>query len=356
MNPEFGVQLHLPSYRDAPLSVLLAIAKRAADSGFQQIWVTDNLESRSNCVLLAALASTTEVRLGTAILGQYFRNPIEAATALSSVSELMAGRELTVAVGVGNPFTSRLIDMPRPVGFLRETLQCIAQLVAGERVETDHYPLLARYFNFAPEATFHIGSGSGQLTFLGGGNGPLGLAVAGRHSDGVILGGMSLSAAALNRVEPMMSIVDDAANSAGKVSTPRKIMEVKISVSADHELARKHAGRGALRRTLSLRRRGYSDDDFRILGIDPTAIDQAEAAESSPSAMAGLGHLVSDSMINANFIAGDPDHCLERLYPMVGLAQRLGFEQIVLSDLGPNPEEAITLIANQLIPRLLTQE
>ena len=118
---EAGVQLHLPSYMNRALPELTQIAVTASQLGFDQVWLTDNPECRSTFVVLAALAPAVRTKLGTAVMAQYLRSPVEAARGLLTVSELMGGRELSVGVGTGNPTSSRLISMPKPVGFMRQS-------------------------------------------------------------------------------------------------------------------------------------------------------------------------------------------------------------------------------------------
>jgi alkanesulfonate monooxygenase SsuD/methylene tetrahydromethanopterin reductase-like flavin-dependent oxidoreductase (luciferase family) len=112
---EAGVQLHLPSYLDRTLPELTRIAVTAERAGFDQVWLTDNPECRSTFVVLAVFAQAVRVKLGTAIMVQYLRSPVEAARGLLTVSELMEGRELSVGLGAGNPTSSRFISMPKPV-------------------------------------------------------------------------------------------------------------------------------------------------------------------------------------------------------------------------------------------------
>ena len=94
---ETGIQFHLPTYAHVPLPHLIDLAKKAEDHGVRQIWVTDNLRSRNSFVVLAALAGRLKIKLGTAITVQYFRNPVDLADMVASLSELMEGRELSVA-------------------------------------------------------------------------------------------------------------------------------------------------------------------------------------------------------------------------------------------------------------------
>jgi alkanesulfonate monooxygenase SsuD/methylene tetrahydromethanopterin reductase-like flavin-dependent oxidoreductase (luciferase family) len=349
---QVGVQLHLPTYRDKGLPDLLAIADRCVAAGFRQIWVTDNLTSRSNFVVLAALAERLDVDLGLAILGQYFRSPIEAATALVSVGELMPGRELSVAIGMGNPFTRSLIEMPRPIAFMRETVRCLRGLLAGELIAIDDYPILGEYFRFAPGTYWNLPPARCATTLYGGGNGPLGLAMAGHECDGLLFGWTFVPEILSNQLDAKLDIADDAASAAGRRPL-RKVAEIKISVAEDHAAARDGvANRHAALRALSLRIRGYSDDQLRLVGIDPATVDEIQAAFAAGVPITEMGHLVTEAMIDATAIAGDPGFCRERLEEFVDIARERGFEQVMLSEVGPDPANAVELLGSHVLPHV----
>ncbi len=100
--PEIGVQFHLPTYAHVPLPHLVHLANQAVDRGVSQIWVTDNLRSRNTFVTLAALACQVPAKLGSAVTVQYFRNPVDLADMVASISEFMYGRELSIGLCRGN--------------------------------------------------------------------------------------------------------------------------------------------------------------------------------------------------------------------------------------------------------------
>ena len=129
---EIGVQFHLPTYAHVPLPQLVELARGGEAKGVSQLWVTDNLRSRQSYVALAAMACNLNIKLGTAVTVQYFRNPVDLADSVATLSELMDGRELSIGLGRGNPRTPRLIRTLRPVSVLRETAQSLRR-VAGRR-------------------------------------------------------------------------------------------------------------------------------------------------------------------------------------------------------------------------------
>ena len=202
MSPlETGVQFHLPTYAHVSLPHLMELAAQAEARGVAQLWVTDNLRSRQSFVALAAMACRLKIKLGAAVTVQYFRNPVDLADSIATLSELMDGRELSIGLGRGNPHTPSLIRTPRPVSVLRETAQSVRRLLTGEAVCFADYPNLLDYYHFNPSATFRLNfSPSSPVQLYCGSNGPLGMAVGGETMDGLIFGGHYVAALRTGRV------------------------------------------------------------------------------------------------------------------------------------------------------------
>ena len=141
------------------MSELVGLGKAAKAADVSQIWVTDNLQSRNSFVVLAALAANVPINLGTAVMVQYFRNPVDVADAAAAVSEMMDAQELSIGIARGNAGTPRFVNTVKPISMLRETAQSLARLLAGDAVQFNDYPTIASYFNFAPDASFQLNFG-----------------------------------------------------------------------------------------------------------------------------------------------------------------------------------------------------
>jgi hypothetical protein len=100
---------------------------------------------------------------------------------------------------------------------------------------------------------------------------------------------------------------------------------------------------------LGYRRRGLSDEAFGNLGVEPRDLDELDAARAR-GMREEFGDYVTDAMVDAIFVAGDPVACRERLVDVCATARANGFGQIMFSELGPNAEEAVDLICNDLAP------
>ncbi len=350
---ETGIQFHLPTYAHVPLPHLVELASRAEAKGVDQIWVTDNLRSRQSFVVLAAMASHLEIKLGTAVTVQYFRNPVDLADSIATLSELMDGRELSIGLGRGNPRTPSLIRTPRPVSVLRETAQSLRRLLEGEAVCFADYPNLLDYYHFNPSANFQLNfSPATPVRLYCGSNGPLGMAVGGETMDGLIFGGHYMAALRTGRVPELLNAFDAALppNRDGKV-VPR-VAEIKISLSRNRSAAREFVKESAGNRVLNMYRQGYTTEDIERLGVSLPDVERLDQADRNGATEKEFDDLVTDAMVDAIFIAGTPGDCLERMLEVRDTAREQGFGQLLFSELGPDVDEALALLCDEVIPAL----
>lgn len=349
--PEYGLQFHLAStverYATPDLVALGELAERA---GFTQVWVTDNLGARNPFVVLAALAPRVRIKLGAAVVVQYFRNPVDLADTIATLSELTGGREIGVGLARGSlTKTRRYVRASDPVAILSETAGMLRRLLTGDGVRFAEYPALTSYFNLSPDGEGRLGMRPpGPVVLYGGGNGPRALAVAGRTMDGVIYGGSFVAAARGGTIGRSMEIADRAAGRTAPGKTLRKVAEINVSLSADRAAARRYAGPFAATVIDHLRATGYAADDFRRLGVEPEDVERLVAARRAGATEDAAAAMVTDGMIDATVIAGDPEACAPRLGAACAAAVRLGFHQVMFSKLGPDYNEAITLLARAL--------
>lgn len=350
---ETGIQFHLPTYAHVPLPHLVELAARAESKGVGQLWVTDNLRSRQSFVVLAAMASRLEIKLGTAVTVQYFRNPVDLADSIATLSELMDGRELSIGLGRGNPRTPSLIRTPRPVSVLRETAQSLRRLLEGEAVCFADYPNLLDYYHFNPSAKFQLNfRPATPVRLYCGSNGPLGMAVGGETMDGLIFGGHYMAALRTGRVPELLDAFDAACSPEQKRMDAPRVAEIKISLSRDASAAREFVKESAGHRVLNMYRQGYTHEDIQRLGVALSDVERLDWADRNGATEAEFDNLVTDSMIDAIFIAGTPGDCLERMLEVRDTAREQGFGQLLFSELGPDVDEALGLLCDEVIPAL----
>ena len=90
---ELGLQFTTHIANQYTVPQWIELAELARRNNFDQGCVNDNLGYRNVFVILTAIASRVPIKLGTAILVPYFRNPVDAADAFAALSELVDGNE-----------------------------------------------------------------------------------------------------------------------------------------------------------------------------------------------------------------------------------------------------------------------
>ncbi|MCH7569271.1 MAG: LLM class flavin-dependent oxidoreductase, partial [Deltaproteobacteria bacterium] len=83
---EFGLQFVLQAASHYSTPQLIELAGLGAQKGFHQVWLSDALRYRGMLSVAAAIAARVPIKIGTAILVPYFRNPIDVADAVLAIS------------------------------------------------------------------------------------------------------------------------------------------------------------------------------------------------------------------------------------------------------------------------------
>jgi alkanesulfonate monooxygenase SsuD/methylene tetrahydromethanopterin reductase-like flavin-dependent oxidoreductase (luciferase family) len=165
-----------------PPERLRAVAEVADASGLQQLWLWEDCFRQSGIsAAAAALAWTTQLRVGIGLLPVPLRNVALTAMEIATLSRLFPGR---VEVGVGHGVQSWMAQVgarvESPLTLLREHLAALRALLAGERVTTNgrYVHLDGVALDWPPEVPPRLFAGA---------IGPRSLALAGELADGTIL-------------------------------------------------------------------------------------------------------------------------------------------------------------------------
>src|SRR5437773_9685760 len=124
--------LILPTYEPARLAALAEVAEA---TGYDDFWIADERFFREvyACLTLCALR-TRRVRLGPCVTDPYSRNPALTAMAIATLDEIAGGRAV-LGIGAGvSGFRELGIDAGRSAVAIREALELIRRLLAGETV------------------------------------------------------------------------------------------------------------------------------------------------------------------------------------------------------------------------------
>lgn len=166
---------------DYPQEGLIPFSKRAADLGFDELWVAEDcLYGGGIAQAGVALASTDRLAVGIGIMPAVVRNPVFTAMQIASLSRIFPGRFLP---GIGHgvrDWMRQIGQLPgSQLGALEEHAAAIRALLHGENVTTfgDYVNLDDVKLVFPPDPAPPL--------YLGV-RGPKSLQLAGRVADGTI--------------------------------------------------------------------------------------------------------------------------------------------------------------------------
>lgn len=158
------------------------LAQAAEAAGFDQFWVSNDLFLRFGPAILLDVAHATQrIQVGTGILNPYTLHPAEIAMLASTMDELTGNRfNLGLAAGAGEFLKWVGIEQEAPLAAVRETVQAIRLLQAGERVET-----AGRFLRWSGEAYLRFEAPRATPIYIGA-MGPKMLELSGEVADGAL--------------------------------------------------------------------------------------------------------------------------------------------------------------------------
>lgn len=318
------------------------------------VWVQDQMLARNVYALLGALAQGG-CGVGTNVTYPIGRNPIEMASAAATISELVPeGREMVVGMGTGGALVNSLFTKDRPITVVREAMELMRALWAGERVELDRFPVLGGTLNYKPgavaELTYTV---ERPPSIVMAGVGPMILAVAGAHADGLIspsnLPTLSRAAFQTGRFAEISGLDKARAARPAELAPLRLIFGINLSVSADRARAREHARR----QVVLVAGNPRLWPDLERVGLDLESAGAVKEAFDAGLGIEGAAARCSDALADALIISGTPEDCLPAVAELRDLATAEGYDEFYLgAPLGPDPEEAADLLVSQVIPQV----
>jgi probable F420-dependent oxidoreductase len=204
-------------------------AARAEDLGYESIWIAET--GGPDPYILAALAAqvTTKARLGTAVSPIYFRTPATLASLAGTVAQVAPGRFI---LGLGTSSHAMVENwhgqpFAKPVTRMRETVEVVRAMLAGEKVKFEGRSLRTSGFRLLapPPAPVPI--------YVGALRPPM-LELAGEVGDGVIVN--------LFPPEALPRMLEHVAIGAGRAGRDAAKLEVvcrhQVLVTDDKAMAR----------------------------------------------------------------------------------------------------------------------
>lgn len=320
------------------LGELIALCER---TGYSTLWHADERFFRDPWASLAYAATlSTNLRLGVAVTDPYVRHPALTATALATIDEISNGR-VTLGLGSGvSGFAQMGIDRPQPVAALRETVELIRRLLAGERVTMD-----------GDVVQFHDGAinlgARNDIEMVIATNGPQTLRLAGEISDGVIVQGLA-SNPMIDNVRALLA--EGAARVGREPASVRLIARVDVCIADDGRAARDQMRPGVVRH---LRTHYPRFNSQRLAGIEISP-ELAEAVSQTSYSLDETGtgeveQMLPDELIDAQCIAGT----VEDTAAQVGKLLDAGLDEIIVRPVplaGEDPSEILRRFATETMP------
>jgi 5,10-methylenetetrahydromethanopterin reductase len=264
-------------------------ARAAERAGLGSVWfIEDYFQPGAYALAGAAAAVTERVGIGLGVVNPFTRHPALLAMETGTLAGLAPGR-IILGLGSSNPGWIRDqmgIPFTAPLGAVRESVEIIRRLWAGERLS-----YAGRCFTLrAVKLDFPLAQAA--LPIWLGVKGPRAVAMAGEIADGVLCS-ILCSPGHVRRIRASTAARPRAFAMAGYIPT---------LIDADGERAR-HVIRPFLARYLAFL---HGQSILRDAGISERETEPIRAA-----VLAGTpaGHLVTGAMIEQTSIVGTPQEC-----------------------------------------------
>ena len=307
---------------DVPVSTLTNHTERAAESGFDTVFLSHHYNNRDEFAALAAIAREVDtVRLGPGIANPYETHPVTLASRMATLDELSGGRGV-FGLGPGDRSTLANLGFSQDDALRRvlETMQVSRKLWAGERV--DH------------EGTFTANDAglnyeAREIPVYVGAQGPHMTRMAAKYADGLLFNGshpLDIEWAAERVEEGLEERADDVEFDFAAYAS--------VSVASDRERARE-----AARPPVAFITAGAPPPVLDRHGVDESRADEIRLALSGGEFSRGFEQ-VTERMLDAFCVAGRPETVTGRLDDLLDIADSV----VVGAPLGPDVEEALTLL------------
>ena len=276
----------------------LRLVALSEEAGYSELWYTDiRFETDAYEFLALAAQQTRRLLLGPGVSDPYTRHPVMLASAMATLDQLSDGRA-QVGIGSGSQLDRLGMVQDRPVRALREAIEILRVLLAGEPVDYEGEIFKAKRgkLNFAPvrpTIPIFVASHSRQV-----------LKLCGRIADGVLLANLGTRDAVENALANLHEGEREAGRPEGSVAVHLRL-EACIS---DDERSALDAMRGRLatRLTNTYPKWEYLDE----LGIEPAqTLKDAAAARD----VAGVTAQLSDENVRSSTLAGSVEQVAAHL-------------------------------------------
>jgi 5,10-methylenetetrahydromethanopterin reductase len=313
-----------------PPDQLVGIVQWVEENGFVGFWYPDEKFFRDPYVGLTLAANhTRRINLGTCVTDPYARHPILTATAIGSLAELAPGRTwLGIGAG-GRGFQAIGIRRDRPVTAIREAVEVIRRLLAGECVDYHGQviQLNDRPLDFLPPGPVPV--------LIATGHGPLIQKLAGEIGDAAMLANY----ASEPTIQMGLGRIREGAQRAGRSLKDLRILSrLDVSIHPQGELARA----AVAPRILSMIRASYPElsyfDDLPAFELSSTLLGVLKRKDYATRTLYAdprkSAPLIPNELFRHFSVAGNPDQVGRQLETIrrMGVFDEITFHPIPAGD------------------------
>jgi alkanesulfonate monooxygenase SsuD/methylene tetrahydromethanopterin reductase-like flavin-dependent oxidoreductase (luciferase family) len=284
----------------------------------------------------------------------YFHNPLDVADSLGALSELCEGQEISVGIARGDLGQSpQHVETVKPITMVSETVRLLRRALNGEECSYADFPFLRDFYHLNPGGKFRLAfKPRSSFRFYGGGNGPQSLRMCGRMMDGLISSGTYIPMLKAGRLPGMLATADQAAQEVDPKKRLRKVCELNVSISSDREKAIEFPKRQVAHSILQWEALGFSPEEYAKMGVAREQVLKLKEAFVAGATVEEASALVSEHMVKTYYAAGRPEEVRDQIIELLGAAGELGYDHVAFAKLGPDYDQAISLLANQVVPAL----
>ena len=335
MNGFRGLGLSLSN--EDPVADTLALVAAAERLGFDEVSLPESrLFTSVMPVAAAALHSTERITVRIGVANPVFRNPVLLALEAATLAEIGPGR-LRFGLGAAEWTVRRFGMAPpgwRPLTNTVEAVRTVRRLTAGE--ELDFVPTT---FSVAPGLRLDRPPPEPVPVDVGAVS-PRMMEASGEHADGVQLGAITSVGYTRWARERL---------AAGAARAGRSIDDLLLSANVLTSVGPDRAeARDAVKQVLAYYLARVEGVVVDAAGADMDAVAAVRAAVAEGGEEAGAA-VLSDSLVDTFAVAGTVDDVVEGLRAFIeaGLEMPLAWYT-----LGPDPDEGVRLLAEQVRPAL----
>jgi 5,10-methylenetetrahydromethanopterin reductase len=333
MSMEIGLSIGLSPRED--LRRFVALCQQAESSGVNAIWVIDSQLAMKDpyTAMAIGLWETEHLKFGTGVTNIQTRDLSVTANAAATLSDMSRGRYL-LGLGAGDSAVFPLGREPSTIKELQPAVTTLRSLLRGEPVDGSGGQSIHLAFTPTIAPPLYLAASQPRM-----------LALAGSYADGVIVMGAANDELIANQLDFVAQGMSSVGRKAGDVA-----IDLWVTIAVDDGDGR---AVDAVRSWASAKARWMARWKDLPESLVPFRSElERSAAEydfsSHLSLRAKHANTVSDDLARVLAVAGDVDHCIDRLNTLI----RLRPTRLTLSLLSGGREKRLNTLMNEIIPAM----